>query len=111
MFAALIIGHHFSISDFCNAPRASGVCCSRDGISCTSSVSRARTLASASALTTAELSRAMTSFEVFFGAQSPVKGRFFDRAGEKLSQLARFDTNELVPVDLRAMAGALSSYC
>jgi hypothetical protein len=53
----------------------------------------------------------MTSFEVFFGAQSPVKGRFFDRAGEKLSQLARFDTNELVPVDLRAMAGALSSYC
>jgi hypothetical protein len=39
------------------------------------------------------------------------KGRFFDRAGEKLSQLARFDTNELVPVDLRAMAGALSSYC
>jgi hypothetical protein len=39
------------------------------------------------------------------------KGRFFDRAGEKLSQLARFDTNELVPIDLRAMAGALSSYC
>jgi hypothetical protein len=35
------------------------------------------------------------------------KGRFFDRASEKLGQLARFDTNELVPVDLHAMAVAL----
>jgi hypothetical protein len=34
------------------------------------------------------------------------KGRFFDRASEKLHQLARFDTNELVPVDLHAMAAA-----
>jgi len=39
------------------------------------------------------------------------KGRFFDRASEKLSQLARFDTNELVSVDLQAMAAALSSHC
>ena len=37
-----------------------------------------------------------------------VKGRFFVRANEKLSQLARLETNELVLVDLRAMAAALS---
>jgi hypothetical protein len=35
------------------------------------------------------------------------KGRFFDRASEKLGQLARFDTNELVLLDLHAMAAAL----
>jgi len=29
MLAALMIGHHFLISAFCNARRASGVCCSR----------------------------------------------------------------------------------
>src|SRR6266478_8630706 len=36
------------------------------------------------------------------------KGRFFDRANDKLSQLARFATNELVSLDLQAMASALS---
>ena len=36
-----------------------------------------------------------------------VKGRFFDRASGKLSQLAKFNTNELVLVDLQAMAAAL----
>jgi hypothetical protein len=35
-----------------------------------------------------------------------VKGRFFDRASGKLGQLARLDTNELVSVDLQAMARA-----
>ena len=35
------------------------------------------------------------------------KGRFFDRANDKLSQLARFATNELVSLDLQAMASAL----
>jgi hypothetical protein len=39
------------------------------------------------------------------------KGRFFDRASEKLSQLARFASNELVSVDLQSMAAALSSDC
>jgi hypothetical protein len=39
-----------------------------------------------------------------------VKGRFFDRANGKLSQLAKFNTNELVLVDLQAMAAALSSH-
>jgi len=39
------------------------------------------------------------------------KGRFFDRASEKLSQLARFDSNELVSVDLKAMGAALASHC
>ena len=36
------------------------------------------------------------------------KGRFFDRATDKLSQLARFGTNELVSLDLQAMASALA---
>src|SRR6202521_3563964 len=35
------------------------------------------------------------------------KGRFFDRASEKLIQLARFDSNQLVSVDLQAMGSAL----
>ena len=38
-------------------------------------------------------------------------GRSFDRASEKLSQLARFDSNELVSADLQSMAAALSSDC
>jgi hypothetical protein len=36
-----------------------------------------------------------------------VKGRFFDRLDAKLNQLARFDSNELVSIDLQAMATAL----
>ena len=36
------------------------------------------------------------------------KGRFFDRASDKLNQLTRFATNELVSCDLHAMAAALS---
>jgi hypothetical protein len=37
------------------------------------------------------------------------EGRFFDRANEKLNQLARFETNELVPVNLQAIAVALAA--
>ena len=37
------------------------------------------------------------------------KGRFFDRTSDKLRQLAKSATNELVPVDMHAMAAALSS--
>jgi hypothetical protein len=36
-----------------------------------------------------------------------VKGRFFDRLDAKLNQLARFDSNEPVSIDLQAMATAL----
>jgi hypothetical protein len=36
------------------------------------------------------------------------KGRFFDRVSEKLSKLARFDSNELVSFDLQAMASAFA---
>jgi hypothetical protein len=39
------------------------------------------------------------------------KGRFFDRASDKLSQLGKFATNELVPFDVQAVAEALSSQC
>jgi hypothetical protein len=37
-----------------------------------------------------------------------VKGRFFDRTSAKLSQLTKFDTNELVSTDLQAMVAALT---
>jgi hypothetical protein len=40
-------------------------------------------------------------------AAACVKGRFFDRLDAKLNQLANFDSNELVPTDLQAMATAL----
>jgi hypothetical protein len=36
-----------------------------------------------------------------------VKGRFFDCANKKLAELARFQSNELVSADFRAMAAAL----
>jgi len=36
------------------------------------------------------------------------EGRFFDRANDKLSQLTKFATNELVSFDLQAMASALA---
>ena len=36
-----------------------------------------------------------------------MKGRFFDRLDAKLNQVARFDSNELVSIDLQAMATAL----
>jgi hypothetical protein len=37
------------------------------------------------------------------------KGRFFNRASDKLSQLAKFASNELVSFDLQAMASALDN--
>jgi hypothetical protein len=40
-------------------------------------------------------------------AQACVKGRFFDRMQAKLDQLTAHDSNELVPIDLQAMADAL----
>jgi hypothetical protein len=36
-------------------------------------------------------------------AAACVKGRFFDRLDAKLNQLARFDSNELVSIDLQAV--------
>src|SRR5262245_16351173 len=71
MPAALMMGHHFSMSAFCNAPRASGVCWSRDGISCSMLSNRRRTVGSARASTTAALSLWITSFGVLLGAKSP----------------------------------------
>jgi hypothetical protein len=40
-------------------------------------------------------------------AQACVKGRFFDRMQAKLDQLTAHGSNELVPIDLQAMADAL----
>jgi hypothetical protein len=37
------------------------------------------------------------------------KGRFFDRANDRLNQLGTSASNELVPFDVQAMAEALSS--
>jgi hypothetical protein len=56
MFAVLMIGHHFSISAFCKAASAAGVCCSLGGISNPCSAKRRRTAGSASASMTALLS-------------------------------------------------------
>jgi hypothetical protein len=39
-------------------------------------------------------------------AAACTKGHFFDRATDKLNQLSRFATNELVPFDLQAVASA-----
>ena len=39
-----MIGHHFSISAFWKAASASGVCCSRGGISCPTAAKRVRML-------------------------------------------------------------------
>ena len=71
IFAALAMGHHFSISAFCNAPRASGVCRARGKTSCASSASRARTLGLAKASVTAAFSLAVIFFGVPLGSQSP----------------------------------------
>jgi hypothetical protein len=38
-----------------------------------------------------------------------VKGRFFDRAHEKLTQLAKFATNELVLVDMQELSVLLAA--
>jgi hypothetical protein len=69
--AALIIGHHFSVSALWKAPSASGDCCSRGGISEPRSERRARTAGSASVSTTAALSFATTALGVSLGTQRP----------------------------------------
>jgi hypothetical protein len=40
-------------------------------------------------------------------AAACVKGRFFDRLDANLNQLTRFDSSELLPIDLQATATAL----
>src|SRR6185503_850156 len=71
MPAALIIGHHFSISALWNAARPSGVCSSREAISSPRSARRARTAGSASAWTIASFSFEIGSFGVPLGANNP----------------------------------------
>jgi hypothetical protein len=73
MPAALMIGHHFSISALCSAPTASGVGWSRGKISWPSSASRDRTVGSASASTVAALSFQTASFGVRLGTQSALQ--------------------------------------
>jgi hypothetical protein len=70
--AALMIGHHFSISAFWNVASPSGVCSgSRGATSSPRSANRLRTAGSASASTIAPLSLAMMSFGVPLGAKNP----------------------------------------
>ena len=69
--AALMIGHHLSISALWNAAKPSGVCCSREATSSPSSAKRFWIAGSASAATIAALSFAITSFGVPFGAKRP----------------------------------------
>src|SRR5205085_5802675 len=69
--AALMIGHHFSISAFWNAASPSGVCCCASATSSPSSVNFAFTAGSASTCRIAPLSLSIASFGVPFGAQNP----------------------------------------
>src|SRR5438034_11394184 len=69
--AALIIGHHFAISAFCQVPSASGVSLSFGGICSPRFSSCLRTAGSFRASTAAALSFATTSFGVSLGTQRP----------------------------------------
>src|SRR6516162_8141873 len=71
MLAALMMGHHFSISAFCCAARASGVCLLLGQLSWPRSISRCCTAGSARVSTTAASSVAITSLRVPFGAHKP----------------------------------------
>src|SRR4051794_39476496 len=71
MPAALMIGHHFSVSAWCQAASASGVCCSRGTTSWPKEAKRACTPGSASAFTIAVLSLPTIAFGVPLGAQMP----------------------------------------
>ena len=83
MLAALTIGHHFSISAFCWAASASGVCCSRGHVPWPISARRRRTPAGSSkASTNAALSLAMTSLGVLLGARGPGPGTEPSSRGE-----------------------------
>src|SRR5262249_17193264 len=71
--AALMIGHHFSISDRCNVPSASGVCCSRGTISSPRADIHWRAAGSARTATTAALSFSIIFFGVPLGAQNALQ--------------------------------------
>src|SRR5262245_205043 len=71
MFAALIIGHHRSISAFWNVASPSGVCWSLGKLSWPSAAIRARRSGAAIAAWTAELSFATTSVGAPLGIQRP----------------------------------------
>src|ERR1019366_195925 len=69
ILAALIMGHHLSISDCWKVRSASGVCCSSGNISCERLMSFSRVAGLANAFTSASLSLTMMSLGVPFGTQ------------------------------------------
>src|SRR5262245_65748982 len=71
MLAALISGHHFSISALWWAASACADCCSRGGISWPRPARRSRTTGSASASMAAVVSLPMASCGVPFGTHIP----------------------------------------
>jgi hypothetical protein len=71
----LMSGHHFSAAAFIKAPSASGVCRSRGNISVLRSASRACTVGSASASTTAALSLPMISLGVLWSRKAGPRRR------------------------------------
>jgi len=105
IFAALMMGHHFSMSAFCSAPSASGVCWSRGGISRPSSASRLRTFASAKASTTAALSFWMMSFGVPLGAKSAFQVKISNPDNPASSAVGMFGAEgmRLLPVTAYAL--------
>jgi hypothetical protein len=75
-----MIGHHFSISAFCDSPRASGVCWARGKVSCATSARHARIIGSAKALVTAAFNLAMISFGAPSAAKAHATARCRTRA-------------------------------
>src|SRR5262249_8913318 len=73
MPAALMMGHHFSISAFWWVASPSGVCCSRGKISCPSSAIRERRFDSDRTACTAALSLVIPSFGAPLGIQRPTQ--------------------------------------
>src|SRR6516164_2976207 len=68
--AALMIGHHFSISAFCTAASAAGVCSSRGKSSTPRSANRAPTSSAAKVSTVAAFSLSMIGLGVALGAKN-----------------------------------------
>jgi hypothetical protein len=70
---SLMIGHHFSMSAFCTAASASGVCSSRGKSSSPRSANRARTSGAAKASTVAAFSLSMIGFGVPWAQKTRTK--------------------------------------
>src|SRR5262245_8077726 len=90
MLAALMIGHHLSISALLNAASPSGVCCSAVATSSPSSKNLAFTAGSASTCLIAPLSLAITSPGVPLGAKKPNQPDMYQPGTPPSSEVGMF---------------------